>query len=139
LLYARSIVCIGLLKLHLVCALVLALTQGARTVTETHLRATVVSEDRVSAVMQAAFQGEADLAEPEGSDERLLQHLGVLEDQSSGQEAETATKAGHEQTTSPSGLQRRRPGDRAPGRDPIGPDPALSQPESEEERKRALG
>jgi hypothetical protein len=91
-LYARSIGCIGLLKLHLVRALALALTQGARTVTEAHLRATAVSEDRVQAMMQAAFQGETDLAEPEGADERLLKHLGLREDQPPRQEAGTAAQ-----------------------------------------------
>src|SRR5260370_11717262 len=43
-LYARSIGCIGLLKLHLNLALNLALTEGAKTVTETHLRQTAPSD-----------------------------------------------------------------------------------------------
>src|SRR5260370_28879019 len=41
-LYARSIGCVGLLKLHLNRALNLALTQGAKTVTEAHLRLTAM-------------------------------------------------------------------------------------------------
>ena len=65
-LYARSIGCIGLLKLHLIRALALALSENARTVTETHLRTTAPSEDRLQEMMSAAFQGEADLIEPEG-------------------------------------------------------------------------
>src|SRR3989440_11235722 len=44
-LYARSIGCIGLLKLHLIRALALSLTENAQTITETHLRMTAPPED----------------------------------------------------------------------------------------------
>src|SRR5260370_21866153 len=71
-LYARSIGCIGLLKLHLIRALALALAERAKTITEAHLRATAPLEDRVKEMVNAALLGEEDLAEPEGADERLL-------------------------------------------------------------------
>ena len=111
-LYARSIGCIGLLKLHLNRALALALTQGAQTVTREHLNATATSEGRLQAMLGEALRGEADLAEPEGADERLLAALGLR-----GSEATT------QHGTSPSTRSRgTKPGDRSPGRDPIGPD-----------------
>src|SRR5258708_35163363 len=46
-LYARSIGCIGLLKLHLNRALNRALKEGARSVTLDHLRQTAASDVRV--------------------------------------------------------------------------------------------
>ena len=110
-LYARSIGCIGLLKLHLIRALALALTQNARTMTEAHLRSTAPSEDRVKEMLNAALSGEEDLTEPEGADERLLALLGLR-----------ATEIAKEAPSTPSPRPRgRRPGDRTPGRDPIGP------------------
>lgn len=50
-LYARSIGCIGLLKLHLNRALALALGEEAKTVTEKHLRQTAMSDMRVKLVL----------------------------------------------------------------------------------------
>src|SRR5258708_16628415 len=78
-LYARSLGCIGLLKLHLIRALALALTERAQTITETHLRVTAPSEDRVKEMLRAALTGEKDLTEPDGADERLLELLGLRE------------------------------------------------------------
>jgi len=109
-LYARSIGCIGLLKLHLNRALALALTQEAQTVTKAHLIATATSEGRLKEMLGEALRGEADLAEPEGADERLLEALGL-------RESEVMTQKG----TSPSARSGgTKPGDRSPGRDPIG-------------------
>lgn len=54
-LYGRSIGCIGLLKLHLNRALNLALTQGAKTVTEIHLRQTAMPDVRVKLAMRNAL------------------------------------------------------------------------------------
>lgn len=115
-LYARSIGCIGLLKLHLIRALALALAERAKTITEAHLRATAPLEDRVKEMLNAALLGEEDLAEPEGADERLLGLLGLRE----------STREGA--ILAPS----HKPGVRAPGRDPIGPEP-------DEGRERAVG
>lgn len=115
-LYARSIGCIGLLKLHLIRALALALAERAKTITEAHLRAAAPLEDRVKEMLNAALLGEEDLAEPEGADERLLGLLGLRES--------TRERA----ILAPS----HKPGVRAPGRDPIGPEPDAG-------RERAVG
>jgi hypothetical protein len=119
-LYARSIGCIGLLKLHLIRALALALAEGAKTITEAHLRATAPLEDRVKEMLNAALLGEEDLAEPAGADERLLGLLGLREI--------TSVLPRESAILAPS----HKPGVRAPGRDPIGPEPEIS-------RERAVG
>lgn len=114
-LYARSLGCIGLLKLHLIRALALALTENAQTVTETHLRATAVPEDRVKEMLSAILAGEEDLTEPEGADERLLELLGLRE-----KTTVAPMSAGNMQEQPPPGSHDRKPGDRKPGRDGIG-------------------
>src|SRR5260370_24338568 len=81
--------------------------ERAKTITEAHLRATAPLEDRVKEMLNAALLGEEDLAEPEGADERLLGLLGLRES--------TRERA----ILAPS----HKPGVRAPGRDPIGPEP----------------
>jgi hypothetical protein len=127
-LYARSIGCIGLLKLHLIRALALALSQDARTVTEAHLRSTAPSEDRVKEMLNTAILGEEDLTEPEGADERLLALLGLRA---------TETK---EAPSTPSPRPRgRKPGDRTPGRDPIGPHTDTEPSRYDEDGDRAAG
>jgi len=109
-LYARSIGCIGLLKLHLNRALALALTEGTETVTHEQLKTTALSEGRVKEMLSEALKGEADLAELSGADERLLEALGL-------RESEVVTKP---RTKSSSESKGTKPGDRRPGRDPIG-------------------
>jgi hypothetical protein len=76
-LYARSIGCIGLLKIHLNRALALALAEDARTVTLAHLQATAPAEDRLTLALNAALAGEDDLREADGATERLLSLLGL--------------------------------------------------------------
>jgi hypothetical protein len=115
-LYARSLGCIGLLKLHLIRALALALTEHARTITETHLRATAPSEDRVKEMLSAALAGEEDLTEPEGADERLLELLGLRE-----KATDVSTTPGSNVQEPPApGPGGYKPGERKPGRDDIG-------------------
>jgi hypothetical protein len=108
-LYARSIGCIGLLKLHLNRALERALAEDARTVTAAHLRATALAEDRVQLALSAALAGEADLTEAAGADGRHLSLLGLG--------VSSGVVAGPAHAPPPSG---HRPGERLPGRDPIG-------------------
>ena len=55
-LYARSIGCIGLVKLHLNRALNMALTEGAKTVTLTHLRKTALPEAKVELALSNALE-----------------------------------------------------------------------------------
>lgn len=76
-LYARSIGCVGSLKLHLNRALNLALAEKAKTVTLTHLRKTAPPEMRVELALRNALESEAELTESEGADERLLTLLGL--------------------------------------------------------------
>jgi hypothetical protein len=109
-LYARSIGCIGLLKLHLNRALALALAEGTETVTREQLKATALSESRVKEMLNEALKGEADLAELPGADERLLSALGL-------RESEVVAKARTKSSTKAPGT---KPGERLPGRDPIG-------------------
>jgi len=113
-LYARSIGCIGLLKTHLTRALALALSEQAATVTDAHLRATAMTEDRLQLALAAALAGEAELAEADGADERLLRLLGLREAR-----AAPVTEGGERPT------QRTifPPGTRAPTRDSIGTPP----------------
>jgi hypothetical protein len=76
-LYARSIGCVGLLKMHLNRALNLALTEQAKTVALSHLRKTAMPEARVEAALRNALESEAELTETDGADERLLTLLGL--------------------------------------------------------------
>ncbi len=113
-LYARSIGCIGLLKMHLNRALDLALTEQAKTVTLAHLRKTALSETRVELALRNALESETELKESDGADERLLTLLGLRGHRPNAhlpqpEDPPTIAKA-----------QPHRPGKRGPGRDPIG-------------------
>jgi hypothetical protein len=110
-LYARSIGCVGLLKLHLNGALALALEEGARTVTLTHLRKAAMSEGRVKTALQNVLESEAELTEADGADERLLTLLGLR-----GAASSSAPKTGAGQKAP----KKPRPGKRVPQRDAIG-------------------
>ena len=125
-LYARSIGCIGLLKMHLNRALNLALAEEAKTVTLTHLRKTALSETRVELALRNALESEAELTEAEGADERLLTLLGLRGRQSSETEAE--------EPPSTSSKNQSRPGTRAPGRDSVGQEEHPCEPFSNEEQ-----
>jgi AAA domain len=114
-LYARSLGCIGLLKLHLIRALALALTENAQTMTETHLRATAVPEDRVKEMLNAVLAGEEDLTEPDGADERLLELLGLR-----AKATIAPVSPENKPDQPPPGSVYRKPGQRSPGRDDIG-------------------
>jgi energy-coupling factor transporter ATP-binding protein EcfA2 len=113
-LYARSIGCVGLLKMHLNRALSLALTEQAKTVTLTHLRKTAMPEARVEAALRNALESEAELTEADGADERLLTLLGL---RGSRRTEPPKTKTDE---PSPSAKKHNRPGKRSPGRDATG-------------------
>src|SRR5712692_5694271 len=113
-LYARSIGCIGLLKMHLNRALNRALTEQARTVTLTHLRKTALAETRVELALRNALESEAELTESDGADERLLTLLGLR-----GSRTVQQAKAETEEL-SPKPKKPNRPGIRSPGRDATG-------------------
>ena len=113
-LYARSIGCVGLLKMHLNRALNLALTQQAKTVTLTHLRKTAMPEARVEAALRNALESEAELTEADGADERLLTLLGLR----GSRKAQPSKAKTDELSASPK--KQDRPGKRSPGRDATG-------------------
>lgn len=113
-LYARSIGCIGLLKMHLNRALNQALAENAKTVTLTHLRKTALPETRVELALRNALESEAELTESDGADERLLTLLGLR----GGRESQSPKAKIEEQGESPK--KQGKPGMRSPGRDTIG-------------------
>ncbi len=116
-LYARSIGCIGLLKMHLNRALNLALVEQAKTVQLSHLRKTALSETRVELALRNALESEAELTESDGADERLLSLVGLRSPHTTPQpKAKT-----DEQLPSPT--RPGRPGKRSPGRDVTGQEP----------------
>lgn len=126
-LYARSIGCVGLLKMHLNRALNLALTEQTKTVTLTHLRKTAMPEARVEAALRNALESEAELTEADGADERLLTLLGLRGTRRT-QQSKVKTDE-----PSPSPNKQNQPGKRSPGRDATGqeeqPDASLSDKE----------
>jgi energy-coupling factor transporter ATP-binding protein EcfA2 len=129
-LYARSIGCIGLLKMHLNRALNLALTEQAKTVTLTHLRKTALSETRVELALRNALESEAELIESDSADERLLTLLGLR-----GSHRTLQAKAGTNELQ-PAPKKQDRPGKRSPGRDATGqePDQDAAKSMSDEEK-----
>ncbi len=132
-LYARSIGCIGLLKMHLNRALNLALAEKAKTVTLAHLRKTAPSETRVELALRNALESEAELAESEGADERLLMLLGLR----GRRESQSPKAQMEEQGSSPK--KRGRRGTRALGRDAIGSKPDASSSVSLMNEEQAAG
>jgi hypothetical protein len=111
-LYARSIGCVGLVKLHLNRALNAALTEGAKTVTLTHLRKTAMPEAKVELALRNALESEAELTESTGADERLLTLLGMRGPRSTALQAQPLEEKARE--------KHGRPGKRGPDRDAIG-------------------
>lgn len=121
-LYARSIGCVGLLKLHLNGALARALEENARTVTLTHLRKAAMAESRVKTALQNVLESEAELTEVDGADERLLTLLGLRS---------PASKKAPETRAEQKLPKKPRPGNRTPQRDAIG-DATRQEPIPEE-------
>lgn len=127
-LYARSIGCVGLLKMHLNRALNLALTEQAKTVTLTHLRKTAMPEVRVEAALRNALESEAELMEADGADERLLTLLGLRGTRRT-QQSKVKTDE-----PSPSPNKQNQPGKRSPGRDATGQEEQPNASLSDEEQ-----
>jgi hypothetical protein len=121
LLYARSIGCIGLLKLHLNRALNRALKEGTRTVTLDHLRQTAASDVRLKLALRNALESEAEFVEAEDADAQLLALLQKPLPRLSSKAVQGQDEQDHSQ--SPPAPRNRRPGKRAPGRDSTEPKP----------------
>jgi AAA domain len=122
-LYARSIGCIGLLKLHLNRALNRALKEGARTVTLDHLRQTAASDVRVKLALRNALESEAEFVEAEDADAQLLALLRKPLSRPS-----SHAKQDQDEQVKPAS-EKRKPGKRTPGRD------STSTTDSEEKRR----
>lgn len=114
-LYARSIGCVGLVKMHLNRALALALTEKKKTVTLSHLRKTALPEARVELALRNALESETELAEAAGADERLLTLLGLR-----GPRSASSPQMQEKEQSSISPRSPGRPGKRGPVRDEIG-------------------
>ena len=123
-LYARSIGCIGLLKLHLNRALNRALKEGACTVTLDHLRQTAASDVRVKLALRNALESEAEFVEAEDADAQLLALLRKPLPRPSSKPV-----LGQGEQDQPHSPRNQKPGKRAPGRDCTGlkssPQPSL--------------
>ncbi len=132
-LYARSIGCIGLLKMHLNRALNLALAEKAKTVTLAHLRKTAPPEARVELALRNALESEAELTESEGADERLLTLLGLR-----GRRESQSPKT-QEEEHRPKPQKQGRRGTRAPGRDAVGAKPGEDASVSPMNTEQAAG
>jgi hypothetical protein len=117
-LYARSIGCIGLLKLHLNRALNRALKEGAPTVTLDHLRQTAMSDVRVKLALRNALESEAEFVEAKDADEQLLTLLRKPLSRSSSSAKQELNE--QDQTRSSPRSRNRKPGERTPGRDSTG-------------------
>ena len=116
-LYARSLGCVGLLKQQLNQALGLALAEKAKTVTVAHLRKTALHKEKAEVALEAILEGEKDFLETENADQALLIKLGLRQTIPPENRMEAIAP------TLPAGLppgMARRPGERAPGRDPAG-------------------
>jgi hypothetical protein len=125
-LYARSIGCIGLLKLHLNRALNRALKEGAHTVTLDHLRQTAASDVRVKLALRNALESEAEFVEAEDADAQLLALLRKPSARASSMVSQGQDK--QDQTQPPTPPKNQKPGKRAAGRDSTG---ATSNEETE--------
>jgi len=136
-LYARSIGCIGLLKLHLNRALHCALKEGARTVTLDHLRQTATSDVRVKLALRNALESEAEFVEAEDADEQLLALLRKPPTRSSSRANQTQQEQGLAHSSTTPGNQK--PGKRAPGRDTTGDKAELEGHQDQGDEEQVAG
>src|SRR5258708_7513759 len=136
-LYARSIGCIGLLKLHLNRALNYALKEGAHTVTLDHLRQSAASDVRVKLALRNALESEAEFVEAEDADAQLL----ALLRKPSSRPSVPTKQAQDDQQKPPSSPSsgNRKPGKRAPGRDSTGTKVGAEEYRDPAEEEQAAG
>jgi len=106
--YERSIGCVGVLKDWLTRALNAALREGTPTLAPRHLDGHALSPAQCAALAKETCDGEAELSEPADAAARLRGLLGLGVEQAD---------VGAETSIRP---VRRRPGERAPQRDPVG-------------------
>jgi hypothetical protein len=131
-LYARSIGCIGLLKLHLNRALNKALREGACTVTENHLHQTAAPDARIKLALRDALESEAEFVEAKNADEQLLALLRKSAPSLSSSAKQQSLQGEQEQIPSPRIPKNQKPGKRAPGRDATGSEVRYEQRDGEQ-------
>jgi hypothetical protein len=88
--------------------------------------------------LREALEGEEELFEKKGADERLLTSLGLRDERKAQKAAETTTSVSEDDSSSRPRRRRGKPGDRNPGRDKTGEhvyegDDALADDTDEEE------
>jgi hypothetical protein len=121
-LYLRSVGCIGLLKQWLLDALDLATEQGLSTLTRTTLARTAPLPSKSKKVLEEALEGEVKLAEldpdadPRAAETELRALLRL---------APLSTQQPPASATTIHTTRTRRPGERKPVRDPVGPGTAV--------------
>ena len=131
-LYARSIGCIGLLKLHLNRAL-----GRAFTVTLDHLRQTAMSDVRVKLALRNALESEAEFVEAEDADAQLL---ALLRKPLSLPSSHSKQGQDEQVKTSPSPARgNQKPGKRSPGRDSTGTTASEEDHRERTDEERAAG
>ncbi|GAC1405605.1 MAG: ATP-binding protein [Ktedonobacteraceae bacterium] len=137
-LYARSIGCIGLLKLHLNRALNRALREGAYTVTLDHLHQTATSDVRVKLALRNALESEAEFVEAEDADAQLL---ALLRKPPASASSAAKQKQNEQDQAKPSTTpgNRRKPGKRSPGRDPTGATTSEEERPEQTDEEQAVG
>lgn len=106
--YERSVGCVGVLKDWLTRALDAALREGASTLTPRHLDRHALTLAQCAALAKETHDGEAELREPADAAARVRGLLGLGVGLADGG-ADAPPRPGH-----------RRPGERAPQRDPVG-------------------
>lgn len=136
-LYARSIGCIGLLKLHLNRALNRALKEGTRTVTLDHLRQTAAPDVRVKLALRNALESEAEFVEAEDADEQLLALLRKPPPHPSSRAKQPQDEQDQAHPSPAPG--NRKPGKRTPGRDAAGVKADEEERQEQPDEQRAAG
>jgi hypothetical protein len=136
-LYARSIGCIGLLKLHLNRALNRALKEGVHTVTLDHLRQTAASDVRVKLALRSALESEAEFVEAEDADEQLLALLRKPPARPFSRAKQTQDEQDQAHPSPTSGNPK--PGKRTPGRDSIDSKSEEGERREQTDEERAAG
>ena len=116
--YERSLGCVGLLKEWLTRALATGLAQKTPHVTLRHLEHQALSLADCQKIATEMREGEAILAEADGTRRRLRTVLGLADAAATG--TRTAAAAGPSPPTSPPRQRRTWVGERNPTRDPVG-------------------
>jgi energy-coupling factor transporter ATP-binding protein EcfA2 len=112
-LYERSFGCVGLLKQWLVKALSAALRHDDTTISLHSLETHALSMAQCDRILSEIIEGEARLNDGDGLRSKLRAHLGLVE-------PAAATAPDRATQASTSDRHKLRPGQRKPGRDPVG-------------------